>query len=280
MKKRMSLPTLLGMKKEAKPITMLTAYNFWQARLADEAGADMLLVGDSLGMVEHGFPDTLPVTMDMMITHCSAVMRAQPSAFVVGDMPFMSCEACDLDAVANAGRMVKESGVDAVKIEGGIDRVERISAIVKAGVAVVGHIGLTPQSVTLLGGYRVQGKDEAGARKLLRDALAIQDAGAFCLVLECVPDGVAEAISKKLRIPTIGIGAGPGCDGQVLVFHDVVTLYGSFKPRFVKRYLDGGDRIREGLKGYVEEVRSGVFPDDDHSFAADPAVRAALEDGN
>jgi len=277
MHKPVGITDLMKMKAGGEKIVMLTAYNHWQMRVAEDSGADTVLVGDSLGMVEHGLPDTLGVTMDMMLLHCRAVMRARRRAFVVGDLPFMSYEIDDREAVRNAGRLVKESGVDAVKLEGGAKRAGVIRAIVTAGVSVVGHIGLTPQTATQLGGYRVQGRDPAGAAVLLRDAIAVEEAGACALVLECVPSEVAAFVSRRLSIPTIGIGAGADCDGQVLVFHDIVTLFGEFKPKFVKRFSDGGGAILDGLSSFVEEVRGGKFPVEEHSFRADEGTLGHLQ---
>lgn len=275
--KKISLPRLREMKGGGEPITMITAYSAWQARLVEEAGAEMILVGDSLGMVEKGFPGTLPVTMDVMVDACAAVCRGASAPFIVGDMPFLSYEVDRPQAIANAGRLVKEAAVDAVKLEGGRERAGTIEAIVGAGMAVVAHIGLTPQSATLLGGFRVQGKDLEGARRLLDDARAVEAAGACAVVLECVPAPLARLVTNRLSIPTIGIGAGAGCDGQVLVFHDILGLYGDFRPRFVKRYADGGRILREGLTAFVDDVRRGTFPDDDHAFGLDEAVLEELD---
>lgn len=276
--KKISLNDLDGMKERGEVISMLTAYSFWQARLVEEAGAEMILVGDSLGMVELGLRDTVPVTLEMMLLACQAVTRGASRPFVVGDMPFMSYEADEAEAVRNAGRLIKEGGVDAVKVEGGSIRAHTVRAMTSAGIAVVGHIGLTPQSATLLGGFRVQGKDTEGARRLLADAQALANAGARALVLECVPAPLAERISRSLSIPTIGIGAGAGCDGQVLVLHDVLGLYGDFKPRFVKRYSEGGRILGEALETYVSEVRERRFPLAEHAFDMDPSVLDELAD--
>lgn len=270
--KKVSLNRLSEMKAKGEPISMLTAYSFWQARLVEEAGAEMILVGDSYGMVEQGLKGTVPVTMDMMVLACQAVTRGATGPFVVGDMPFMSYEADEAEAVRNAGRLMKEAGVDAVKVEGGRARAATVRAMTRAGIAVVGHIGLTPQSATLLGGFRVQGKDAESARNLLEDARALEEAGARALVIECVPAPLAGRISAAISIPTIGIGAGAGCDGQVLVFHDVLGLYGDFKPRFVKRYVEGGNILGKALEEYVKDVRSKTFPSEAHSFAMDISV--------
>ena len=274
--KKISIPHLKEMKARGEAITMITAYSAWQARLVEEAGAEMILVGDSLAMVEKGFPGTLPVTVDVMVDACAAVTRGASRSFVVGDMPFLSYEVDRAQAIANAGRFVKEAAVDAVKLEGGLDRVETIRAIVGAGMAVVCHIGLTPQSATLLGGFRVQGRDLEGARRLLADAKAVEEAGACALVLECVPAPLARLISERLTIPTIGIGAGGGCDGQVLVFHDILGLYGDFRPRFVKRYVEGGKILQEALEAFVGDVRRRGFPDEGHSFGLDEALMEEL----
>jgi len=272
---RLGLNDFRRMKLEGERIAMLTAYNTWQARLAEQAGAEMLLVGDSVGMVEHGLPDTLGVTLEMMILHCAAVSRGSEKAFLIGDLPFMSYEVDDRDAVRNAGRMMSEGRVQAVKLEGGLSRVETIRAIVRAGIPVMGHVGLTPQSSVALGGFKVQGKDRAGARRVMEDALAVAEAGAFALVLECVPALLAEKITERLSIPTIGIGAGAACDGQVLVIHDVLDLYGAFRPKFVKVFAEGSRTITEGLSRYVAEVKTGGFPSGEHSFKMDPEL---LED--
>jgi 3-methyl-2-oxobutanoate hydroxymethyltransferase len=272
---RLGLNDFRRMKLEGERIAMLTAYNTWQARLAEQAGAEMLLVGDSVGMVEHGLPDTLGVTLEMMILHCAAVSRGSEKAFLIGDLPFMSYEVDDRDAVRNAGRMMSEGRVQAVKLEGGLSRVETIRAITRAGIPVMGHVGLTPQSSVALGGFKVQGKDRAGARRVMEDALAVAEAGAFALVLECVPALLAEKITERLSIPTIGIGAGASCDGQVLVIHDVLDLYGAFRPKFVKVFAEGSRTITEGLSRYVAEVKTGGFPSGEHSFKMDPEL---LED--
>nr|WP_321501497.1 3-methyl-2-oxobutanoate hydroxymethyltransferase [uncultured Dethiosulfovibrio sp.] len=274
--RKVTIPQLMEMKASGRPISMITAYSSWQAAMVQESGAEVILVGDSLGMVEKGFSSTVPVTMDTMIDACSAVARGVSSPFLVGDMPFMSYEVDRAQAVANAGRFIKEAGMDGVKLEGGVERADTVKAIVDAGIAVVGHIGLTPQSATLLGGFRVQGKDLAGAEKLLADGRALQDAGACSIVLECVPAPLAEILTKDLSIPTVGIGAGSGCDGQVLVFHDILGLYGDFRPKFVKRYLDGGKVLTEALASYVSDVRERSFPEEGHSFDMDLSVLEEL----
>ncbi|WP_025843802.1 3-methyl-2-oxobutanoate hydroxymethyltransferase [Brevibacillus agri] len=256
-------------KKEAGiPISMVTAYDFPSAKLVEEAGADMILVGDSLGMVVLGYDSTVPVTMDDMLHHTKAVTRAAKRAFVVTDMPFLSYHGTIEEAVKNAGRLMQEGLAKAVKLEGGSELAPLITRLVQAGIPVVGHIGLTPQSVHQLGGYKVQGRDLEAAKKLLDDALAIQQAGAFAIVLECVPEEVAKMIAEKLDIAVIGIGAGAGCDGQVLVFHDLVGYASQLTPKFVKRYADIGTSIREAVAAYIKEVELRRFPGPDHVFHA------------
>lgn len=277
MKSRLGLNLFREMKLRKEKITMLTAYNAWQARLAENAGAEMLLVGDSVGMVEHGFPDTLDVTLEMMALHCAAVSRGSEKAFLVGDLPFLSYEVDDREAIRNAGRLIREGRVQAVKLEGGVNRFETIKSIVRAGIPVMGHVGLTPQTSTALGGYKVQGKDRESARRVLEDAMAVEKAGAFAIVLECVPSPLARLVTEKLSIPTIGIGAGSGCDGQVLVLHDVLDLYGMFRPKFVKVFADGGRILLEGLEKYVLEVKQGEFPGEEHGFTMDAGLLEELK---
>lgn len=245
--------TLMKMKEEKNKITMLTAYDYSTAKIMDESGIDMILVGDSLGMVVLGYEDTLSVTMEDMIHHTAAVARGAKNAMVVGDMPFMSYQTSVYDAVVNAGRLMREGRANAVKLEGGVTVKEQIRAIVDAGIPVVGHIGLTPQALNALGGFRVQGKDEDAAKKLLADAYAVQEAGACAVVLECVPAKLAELVSQKLDIPTIGIGAGAGCDGQVLVYQDMLGMFDNFKPKFVKEFANVGSLMREGFSSYIKE---------------------------
>ncbi len=253
-------------KAEGKKITMLTAYDFPTAQIVDQAGIDMVLVGDSLGMVVQGASSTLPVTMDEMIYHTRMVSRAASSAMVVGDMPFLSYQTHKAEAVRNAGRFLKEAGAEAVKLEGGGQMAETIRAVVDAGIPVMAHIGLTPQYVHALGGFKVQGKDEAAREKLLADARAVQDAGAFSVVLEAIPATLARDIRDILHIPTIGIGAGVDCDGQVLVLHDVLGLFDRFTPKFVKRYADLKEQALRAVKEYRQDVENGKFPSDEHSF--------------
>lgn len=269
MQEKVSILELQQKKNEGQPITMLTAYDYPGAMLVDEAGIDMILVGDSLAMTVLGHPNTVAVTMDEMLHHCRAVARGAKRAFLVGDMPFMSYQADRSEAVHNAGRFIKEAGMDAVKLEGGREVAETVRAIVAAGIPVMGHLGLTPQSATKLGGYKVQAKTAAAAQRLLEDALALEEAGCFSIVLEAVPTPVAEAASKKLAIPTIGIGAGPGCDGQVLVFHDILGLFDRFTPKFVKRYAELRQPILDAFRAYRQEVENRAFPTEAHSFKID-----------
>ena len=264
--KKVSILDLQRMKAEGEKITMLTAYDFPIGRLVDQAGCDVILVGDSAGNVIHGHSNTLPVTMDEMIVHTRAVTRAAERALVVGDMPFMSYQASFEDARRNAGRFLKEGGAGAVKIEGGINMADTIRAISDIDIPVMAHIGLTPQSIHRMGGYKVQGRGDAQRAKLLDDARAIEDAGAFSVVLEVVPSDVAAEISKALTIPTIGIGAGPDCDGQVLVINDLLGLMGEFRPKFVKRYLDLNAEISRAVGEYCSEVKGGEFPAKEHCF--------------
>ncbi len=258
--------TLLEMKQRAEPIVMVTAYDHPFARIADAAGVDVLLVGDSLGMVVLGFDNTLPVTMEHMIHHTQAVARARPKAMVVADLPFMSYQVNAEEALRNAGRLVQSGGAEAVKLEGGARSRAAIEAIAGAGIPVMGHIGLTPQSVHQLGGYRVQGRDASGVEQLMQDAQSLQDAGCFALVLEAIPMAVAREITAALRIPSIGIGAGPHCDGQVLVLHDIIGLQMDWTPKFVRRYADIAEATRVALEAFVADVRRGDFPDRDHSY--------------
>lgn len=259
--------TLQNAKDNGEKITMLTAYDYSMAKLIDEAGINMILVGDSLGMVMLGYEDTLSVTMEDMIHHTRAVARGAKDAFVVADMPFMSYQTSVYDAVYNAGRLMKEGRAQAVKLEGGREMAEQIRAITKASIPVVGHLGLTPQSLNAFGGFKVQGKSEEAARKLLEDAKIIEEAGAVAIVLECVPAKLAELISKQVKVPIIGIGAGAGCDGQVLVYQDMLAMFGNFKPKFVKQFAPIGDLMKEAFAKYIEEVKTGAFPAQEHTFA-------------
>lgn len=264
--------TIQQAKESGEKVTMLTAYDYSMAKLIDEAGINMILVGDSLGMVMLGYEDTLSVTMEDMIHHTAAVARGASNALVVADMPFMSYQTSVYDAVYNAGRLMKEGRAQAVKLEGGQEFAEHIRAITNASIPVVAHLGLTPQSLNAFGGFKVQGKSEEAARKLIEDAKAVEEAGAVAVVLECVPARLAELITKQLYIPTIGIGAGAGCDGQVLVYQDMLAMFGDFKPKFVKQFAEVGAVMKEAFARYGEEVRSGAFPAAEHTFKIDDDV--------
>ncbi len=272
MKQKVTINTLRKMKQAGDKIGMLTAYDATFARILDEAGADILLVGDSVGMVLQGEKSTLPVTMDQMVYHCRIVSRAAKRAHVVGDMPFMSYQVSDEEAVRNAGRLVAEGGAESVKLEGGSEFASAIERIVRAGIPVMGHIGLTPQAVHKMGGYVVQGRDQEKARKLLADARALQDAGCFSIVLEGIPLELAREITEQLTIPTIGIGAGVHCDGQVLVCYDALGMNPDFAPKFVKRYANLFEVITGAAKQYFAEVKAQEFPADAQSFRS-PTIR-------
>jgi 3-methyl-2-oxobutanoate hydroxymethyltransferase len=268
---KVSILDLQQKKAEGRPITMLTAYDYSGASLVDEAGLDLILVGDSLAMTVLGHPNTVSVTVEEMLHHCKAVARGAKRAFLIGDMPFMSYQVERGEAIRNAGRFLKEGGMDAVKLEGGREVADTVRAIVAAGIPVMGHLGLTPQSATKLGGFKVQGKTAAAAQRLLEDALLLQEAGCFAIVLEAIPAPVGKMVSQKLTIPTIGIGAGPDCDGQVLVFHDILGLFDRFTPKFAKRYADLREPILTALRTYRQEVEAGDFPTPAHSFSIDEA---------
>jgi 3-methyl-2-oxobutanoate hydroxymethyltransferase len=261
-----TLSTLRRKKADGRKITMLTAYDYSMACLVDQAGIDVILVGDSLGMVVLGYDSTVPVTVEEMLHHCKAVRRGVTQALLIGDMPYLSYQISEEDALRNAGRFLKEAGCDAVKLEGGAAMGPTIQRLVAAGIPVMGHIGLTPQTATALGGYKVQGRDLDSARRLLADADAVADAGAFAVVLECIPARLARAITERLAIATIGIGAGPDCDGQVLVTNDMIGTYEKFLPSFVKRYAHLAPQIEAALRTYVEEVETGSFPGPKQSF--------------
>lgn len=265
-RKKFTVLDIEAKKQHGVPITMLTAYDYTGALLVDAAAIDIILVGDSLGMVIMGLESTVPVTMDEMLHHCRAVARGANYAHLVGDLPFMSYQADKAEAVRNAGRFLKEGNVESVKLEGGQEMAATVRAIVTAGIPVMGHIGLTPQSVNKLGGYRTQGRTAAAARQLVDDALALEEAGCYAIVLEAVPAPVAAAITKNLRIPTIGIGAGPDCDGQVLVFHDILGLYDKVQPRFVKQYAHLQEPILRAFTSYCDDVVNRRFPAEEHSF--------------
>ena len=264
--KKVTIADLQQKKETGKKITMMTAYDYPTSRLVDQAGIDTILVGDSLGMVMLGYDSTVPVTMDEMIHHCRAVCRGTKNSFVIGDMPFLSYQINIERAIENAGRFIKEAGCESIKLEGGSEMVQVVKAIVDAGIPVCAHIGLTPQTATKLSGFRVQGKDAESARQLVNSAKALQEAGAFMIVMECIPDVLAAKITKELTIPTIGIGAGKDCDGQVLVYHDLVGLFERFTPRFVKQYINLAPKIQEALVKFREEVEAGDFPGPEHTF--------------
>ncbi|TAL17353.1 3-methyl-2-oxobutanoate hydroxymethyltransferase [bacterium] len=263
---KITAPDLLARKRKGPPITMVTAYDYPTAKLVDSAGIDVVLVGDSLGMVCLGYPDTVSVTMEEMLHHTAAAARGTQSAMVIADMPFLSYQVSVEEAVRNAGRFLKEGRADAVKLEGGVHQAAAVAAIVRAGIPVFGHIGLTPQTAGQLGGFKVQGRDTQTALRLVEDAKALEAAGAFGIVIECVPSTLAAKITSEVSIPTVGIGAGPHCDGQVLVFHDMTGLYDRFTPKFVKKYFDASLGIKEALKKYKEEVENRTFPGEEHQF--------------
>ena len=265
-RKKVTTQTFRTKKKRGEILTMLTAYDYPTALAMDRAGIDTILVGDSLGMVVLGYENTLPVTMDVMLHHCKAVARGAKYALLIGDMPFMSYQASVADAVRNAGRFLQEAGMDAVKLEGGRERREAVEGIVGAGIPVMGHIGLTPQSVHQLGGFRAQGKSAEAAKRLLEDALILQEAGCFSILLETIPTQLASLMSEKLEIPTIGIGAGVSCDGQVLVTHDLLGLFDRFTPKFVKKYAHLHREMATAISSYKTDVENGTFPSDEHSF--------------
>ena len=262
----------LSMKKNGEKITMVTAYDYSTAKLIDNSGINSILVGDSLGMVMLGYTDTVSVTMEDMLHHVKAVSRGTENALVICDMPFMSYQTSVYDAVVNAGRLMKEGRAGAVKLEGGKEYAEHVRAIVNASIPVCGHIGMTPQSVNAFGGFKVQGKTEEAARKLIEDAIALQEAGAFAVVIECVPHKLAEYISEILSIPTIGIGAGNGCSGQVLVYQDMLGMYSDFTPKFVKKFANVGKVMTDAFKSYSDEVKTGQFPTEEHSFKIDDDI--------
>jgi 3-methyl-2-oxobutanoate hydroxymethyltransferase len=276
---KITIQTLLSKKAHGEPITFLTAYDFPTAVALDRSGIDGILVGDSLGMVVLGYENTLPVTMQEMLHHCRAVARGVNRAHLVGDMPFMSYQASVSDALRNAGSLLQKGGVDAIKLEGGRDRVGAIKAIVSAGIPVMGHLGLTPQSVHQLGGWRVQAKSPEAARAIIEDAIILEDAGCYALVLESIPVEVAQLIAKRLAIPVIGIGAGMECDGQILVTHDVLGLFDRFTPSFVKKYADLFSEMEKAFRQYIADVKGRQFPAAEHGFSMDPQSLRTLVQG-
>ena len=277
--KKLTVPDVVAMKRDHRRITMMTAYDAAFAKLVEAAGIDVILVGDSLGMVVLGYPNTVPVTMDDMVRHAAAVSRGASRPLLIGDMPFGSYQTGPTDALRNAARFLKEAGMDAVKIEGGHETVETVRTLVDNGIAVMAHVGLTPQRVAQLGGFKTQARTARAARRLIDDAVALEDAGAFSIVLESIPAPVAAMVTERLSIPTIGIGAGPDCDGQVLVLHDVLGLFGDFKPKFAKRYGEIGSAVVDALRAYDADVRDGRFPDEEHSFTMKENELAVLRRG-
>jgi 3-methyl-2-oxobutanoate hydroxymethyltransferase len=275
-RKKVTTLTLRQKKERGEPISMLTAYDYPTALAMDQAGVDAILVGDSLAMVVLGYENTLPVTMEEMLHHSRAVARGAKSALLIGDMPFMSYQVSVEEATRNAGRFLQQGGMDAVKLEGGRERAEAVRCITSAGIPVMGHIGLTPQSINQLGGFRAQGKTAIAARRLLEDALVLEEAGCFSLVLESVPARLAELITKKISIPTIGIGAGVGCDGQVLVTHDLLGLFDRFTPKFVKKYADFHGEMQRAFTDYIEDVETRRFPAQEHTVEMDDKEWDAL----
>lgn len=263
---RTTTSVIRDMKKKGEKITMLTAYDYSMATIVDEVGVDIILVGDSLGMVVLGYDSTLPVTMENMLHHTKAVSRAAKHSMVIGDMPFMSYQISEEEALRNAGRFLQEADAQGVKLEGGSEVAAIVKRITSAGIPVMAHLGLTPQSVHQLGGYKVQGKDAAVAARIIEDAKILEEAGAFAVVLECVPATLARTITQSISIPTIGIGAGVDCDGQVLVVNDMLGMYEKFTPKFVKKYANLNDVVKEAIKAYLDEVKTGLFPDKEHSF--------------
>jgi 3-methyl-2-oxobutanoate hydroxymethyltransferase len=276
-RKKITLLDLQMMKREGKKITMLSIYDYPMALLADRAGIDTILVGDSLAMTLLGYENTTPVTMDEMIHHTKAVTRAAKYALVIGDMPFMSYNTSERDAILNAGRFMKEAGADAVKVEGGAQVVHIVKALIRAGIPVMGHIGLTPQTISMLGGLKAQGKDEKTAQKIIDDAVLLEEAGAFAIVLECVPALLSKMVTERLKIPTISYGAGIYCDGQGLVSPDVLGLFDRFTPKFAKRYVNLSELVLKAFVSYKEEVLKGEFPTDQHSFHIDEQVLSKIK---
>ncbi len=278
MEKKLTIKDIRKMKKSGEKISMLTAYDASFSRVIDSCGIDMILVGDSLGMVLLGYESTVPVTMEEMLHHCKAVKRGVSKGLLVGDMPFLSYQVSKTEAIKNGGRFLKEAGCDAVKLEGGLDVCETVKAMVRAGIPVMGHIGLTPQTSSQLGGYKVQGKDLDSARVQLQAARALEEAGAFSLVLECIPAQLAQVITDAVQIPTIGIGAGKYCDGQVLVTQDLLGMFEKFVPSFVKTYINLAPEIRKAVSLYNEEVKAGEYPSSEHSFSMQGDVKAIVND--
>lgn len=277
-KTKITIPQLKEFKRQGRKFSMITVYDYPMALLVDKSKADMILVGDSLGMVVLGYEGTVPVEMDDVIYHLKAVTRAAKNTLVVGDMPFMSYQVSKEEAIRNAGRLMKEGGADCVKIEGGLPVVNTVKAVVEAGIPVIAHIGLTPQTASMLGGFKVQGKDLQTAKRLIAEAQALEEAGASAIVLECIPYEIAKIITEKLEIPTIGVGAGPYCDGQNLNGYDLIGLFDKFVPKFVKQYADVSQTILAAYNSFAEEVLNGIFPTTQHSFAVDQEVIEELRE--
>jgi 3-methyl-2-oxobutanoate hydroxymethyltransferase len=276
--KRKTVQDFLQMKEKGEKFTQVAAYDFTMAMIIEQAGMDMILVGDSMGNVVYGYDGTVPVTMDQMIFHSQAVRKGAPNTFVMGDMPFLSYQVSVEEAVRNAGRFYKEAGVDAVKLEGGRKIAPQVRAIVDAGMVVMGHIGLTPQSSAQMGGFRVQGNTAEAAMRVLDDAEALQEAGAFCVLLEGVPAEAGKLVTDMLRIPTLGVGAGPHCDGQALLVNDVLGIYQVFTPKFVRRYANLGEEIRRALREYISDIKSGSFPAEEHCYKMKPGEAERLRE--
>jgi len=276
MPNKLTIPDLNAMVEAGTPLTMITCYDYPNARIVDAAGVDIVLVGDSVAMTVLGYPNTLPATMEMMLVFAGAVARGCQRAFVLGDMPYMSYQISDEIAVRNAGRFMAAAGVDGVKIEGGRAMADRVRAIVRAGVPVMGHLGLTPQSASAIGGYKVQARSGAAAIALLEDALALQEAGVFSILLELVPAAVAEIVSSKLEVPTISIGSGAGCSGHCQIYHDAIGMFEAFQPRHAKRYAQVGQVLGEALAAFVREIRDGTYPGPEHGFKIDREALAAF----
>ena len=278
MAKRKTVQDFLQMKEKGEKFTQVAAYDFTMAMIIEQAGMDMILVGDSMGNVVYGYDGTVPVTMDQMIFHSQAVRKGAPNTFVMGDMPFLSYQVSVEEAVRNAGRFYKEAGVDAVKLEGGRKMIPQVRAIVDAGMVVMGHIGLTPQSSAQMGGFKVQGNTAEAAMLVLDDAEALQEAGAFCVLLEGVPAEAGKLVTETLRIPTLGVGAGPHCDGQALLVNDVLGIYQVFTPKFVRRYANLGEEMRRALAEYISDIRSGSFPAEEHCYKMKPGEAERLRE--
>lgn len=276
MNSRFTVTSFLEAKNKQEKITMLTAYDYSMAKIIDEAGIDSILVGDSLGMVFQGYDSTLEVTVDDIIYHCRAVARGVKNAMIIADMPFLSYHISTQESVRNAGRMIQEGRAHAVKLEGGVEVVDKVKAIRNAQIPVIGHIGLTPQSIHVFGGFKVQGKEVAQAQKLVNDAKALQEAGAFAIVLEGIPEALAKIITESVQIPTIGIGAGKHCDGQVLVINDLLGMYSEFTPKFVKQYAKVSSIIKDALTQYSSEVKTSTFPEKKHTFTMDESILEKL----